>query len=457
VASLRLKARYLLGSLTPLPGTIFNRPVEVLSLANGKCMVRLRQRVSSEALLALWDPVTNALTDLTSTAPLVFQQGVGVLARSGDHSKILAAPNDSSGELAVFDTAGNLAVAPQTLGAGLIVRVAAKQDGSRFAVVFESNGSIQLLLLDAALNTIGSYPAVNIHGITFSRDGSRVLVGESSSGPSFVTVLDGHTAQLIGRVSDISIQGVSSEIEESDESQLLFGLSNRGVSFIDAATPAVLPSPVPALAAAPSLQPSEGSITGGTSVVLEGQNFSSPAQLRFGNVLASNVAVSGSTQISANSPARVSNGPVGVTALFDNGWVAFAPDAFSYGPQILQILRNAGASGGGDSVQIYGYGFGSDATKITVKIGGASTPVQKVESVSGIASSLGLDSTYPFSLQRITLQTPAGSSGKADVLVSAPAGSTTSAKTFQYLRSVQSYSKPGLFRFVLYDQKRQRV
>ncbi len=103
-SSLRAKKRYSLTGLTLLPGTIFSRPVEVLSLSNGKSMVRLRQPVSAQALLALWDPASNSLTDLTSTAPALFQQGVGVLASSGDHSKVLAAANDSSGELALFDS-----------------------------------------------------------------------------------------------------------------------------------------------------------------------------------------------------------------------------------------------------------------------------------------------------------------------------------------------------------------
>src|SRR5258708_2151806 len=92
-SALKIKNRYTLPGLTPLPSTIFNRPLELLSLSNGKAILRLRQPVSSEALLALWDPASNSLTDLTSTAPALFQQGVGVLARSGDHSKVLAASN----------------------------------------------------------------------------------------------------------------------------------------------------------------------------------------------------------------------------------------------------------------------------------------------------------------------------------------------------------------------------
>jgi hypothetical protein len=88
-SALRVKNHYVLAGLTPSPGAIFSSPVEVLSLSNGKSLVRLRQRVSSEALLALWDPASNSLSDLTSTAAVLFQQGVGVLARSGDHSKVL--------------------------------------------------------------------------------------------------------------------------------------------------------------------------------------------------------------------------------------------------------------------------------------------------------------------------------------------------------------------------------
>jgi len=152
-----------------------------------------------------------------------------------------------------------------------------------------------------------------------------------------------------------------------------------------------------------------------------------------------------------------SNGPVHATAYFGNGWLALAPDAFSYGPQILQILPNAGATSGGDSVQIYGYGFGSDAARITVKIGGCKRNGYKIESVTDIAPSLGLDASYPFPLVRITIQSPTGSSGKADVVVTSPAGSALSAKSYQYLQSVQSYSKPGFLRFVLYDQKRRRI
>jgi hypothetical protein len=457
VTSLQVTTRYLLAGLTPIPGTIFNRPEEVLSLSNGNCLIRLRQPVSSEALLALWNPSSNALTDLTSTAPALFQQGVGVLARSGDHSRVFAAANDASSEIAIYNATGTVVAGPLALGAGTIPNVAANPDATRFAAVFTPGGNTQVLLLDGSLNQVGVYLPATVNGVAFSRDGNFLYVSESSAGASFITVLNGQTAQLVCRVSDAAIQGVSSQIEDVDETQLLFGLSNRGISFVDAATSGTLSSTAPSLAPAPSLQPSEGPNIGGTSVVLAGQNFASPAQLKFGTQLVSKVTVSGPTQITATSPPNAATGALNVAAFFLGGWLTLAPDAFSYGPQILQILPNAGTPAGGDTVQIYGYGFGSDPTKISVTIGGAAATVQSVVNVKSITFSLGLDTTYPFSIECITLQTPAGTSGGADISIAAPAGSITSAKSFQFLQSVQSYSKPGLYKFLLYDQTRQRI
>ena len=455
--SLSVKDRYVPAGLTHIPNVIFDRPIEVLSVSNGKAMVRLRQPASAEALLALWDSASNSSTDLTPVAPAVFQQGVGVLPRSGDHSKVLAVANDSSGELALFDSGGNVVAGPVTMGTGTMPWAAANNDGSFFAVVFVASGNAQVLLLNASLQHVSAYSAANVSGATFSRDWKELYVAETSSGASFITVLDGQSGQLIGRVPDVPIQGVASTIEDVDETHLLFALSNRGFSFIDASMPETISLVAPTVAPAPSVQPSEGPIAGGTSTILSGQNFAGPVQVKFGSQLATNPVVSSSSQIQMVSPSSVVNGAVNLTAHFQNSWLAFAPDAFSYGPQILQVLPNCGATSGGDSVQIYGYGFGTDPTKISVKIGAATATVQKVENLTTIVASLALDASYPFSLERITLQTSAGSLGKADIIIPAPTGSTTSSKAFQYLQSTHSYPKPALFKFLIYDQPRQRI
>src|SRR5260370_28082310 len=72
-----------------------------------------------------------------------------------------------------------------------------------------------------------------------------------------------------------------------------------------------------------------------------------------------------------------------------------------------------------------------------------------------IAPSLGFDATYAFSLQRLTLLTPPGTPGKADIVINSLAGTATAPSSFQYLQSLQVFAKAALYKFVFYDQKRQ--
>jgi len=453
--SLQVKERYDIAGFQPLPNILFDRPEELLALSNGNLMMRLRQSQTSEALLALWNPSSNTLMNLTSTEPQLFQNGLGAMARTGDRTKLLVAANDTSGEVAVYDASGKILAGPRGLGTGTIPLLAANPDGSRIAVDFVSNGTSQVLLLDGSLNQVGSYATSFVNGVVFSRDGRFLYLSENAGTPPVITVLDGNNLGMIGQVPDLWLAGRRSEIEDVDATNLIFGVANRGLAFVDAGTPGSLPTTVPSFAVSPSVQPSEGLNAGGTGTTLSGQNFASSVQIKFGTLLASDASVASSTVINATSPPNAASGAVNVTAYFPSGWLALAPDAFSYGPQVLQILPNAGKPAGGDIVQIYGYGFGSDATKVSVTIGGASSIVQKTENVTSIASSLGLDASYPFPLERLTLQTPSGTAGKTDVVITSPAGSATATKAFQYLQSETFYAKPAFDKFILYDQSRQ--
>ncbi len=381
------------------------------------------------------------------------------MARTGDHSKAILGAADTTGQLSLLDANGDVVSGPQAPLAGGISFVAANPDGTRFAAAVITGNTMQIVLLDAQLNLVASQLSANIGGITFSRDGKFLYA--SGVDPTFpaVAVFDGRTLQFIGDVSDLSIQGVQSKIEDADETGLLFGIANRGVSFIDATSPGTLPPSVPYFAFPPAAQPAEGVLTGGTSVSLVGQGFESSAIVvfgtpasdqRFGNIERHSNPVECGRQM-------LVSGAANVTAYFPSGWIAVAPDAFSYGPQILKTLPNAGNNAGGDLVQIYGYGFGTDANRPAVGIGGATPTIQKVETVGAIEPSLGLDASYPFALQRITLQTPPGTAGKADIVVKSTSGTATSTGAFQFLQSVQVNANPHLYKFLLYDKLRQFV
>lgn len=454
--ALQVKARYAVQGLTPIPGSVFIRPTEVLALASGNFLVRLRQPAASEALLALWNPSSNAFTNLTSLAPAVFQNDVGVLARTGDHTHVLAAANDSSGEAAVFDLNGNLVAGPLAPMAGTISLAAANSDGSLFAMAVTTGGAPQILLLNSSLNLLATYASSGPAGLVFSLDGQSLFVDEPYGNSSVISILSTSNLQMLGQVPDIAIQGVPTSIEETGASLFLCGLGNRGVSFVDASQSVSLPQTAPVLSSAPAAFPSEGPAVGGTTVSVTGTNFSSGAQVRFGSNNPVSVTSSSNSQLQVVSPASVVNGPVNLTAYFPNGWLALAPSSFSYGPTIVRVLPNAGNTQGGDTVTIYGYGFGTSAGSISVTIAGQAATIQSVDALPAFVSTLGL-SAYPFALESIVLTTPPGTAGKADLAITSPAGSMMAAKAFQYLTSSQVYPNAALHKFIVYDETRQHL
>jgi hypothetical protein len=455
--SLQAIARYPMTGVSPIPGLVFNRPREALALASGKLGLRLRQSAASESLLALWDPVTNTATDLTPGASAVFQNGLGVIVRSDDRSRLLAAANDSSGEAVVFDGSGNVVAGPEVLGSGNIANLAANSNGSRFAALISSGGVQQVVLLDGSLNSQGTYTAANASGIVFSRDGQTLYVAEALGNGRVISALSATNLQKIGQVSDLAVQGIPTSIEEMDDSQIAWGRGNRGLGILDVSSPGVLPLPAPSLATAPSALPTEGPSAGGTSLSISGSNFPASAQIRFGSQNPITANLSGSSQMQVSSPASVSNGPVNLTIYFSNGWVAVAPDGFSYGPTVQAILPNVGASAGGDTIYLIGHGFGSSTGGIKAKIGDQSAMVQKVESLPAFSGALSLDTSYPFPVERITLTTPSGVAGKADISLATPSGNINLAKSFQYLGGRSTYANPSLYKFILYDQGRQQL
>ncbi len=450
-----MKKRYPVAGLSPVPGVVYDRPVEVIATSSEMLLVRLRQSSVVQSLLALWDPASNSFTNLTSAAPAIFQNGLGVMARSADYTHLIVAANDGSAGVALFDSSGNLLAGPQSLGAGTISFIASNADGSRFAAVLVSGGSSQLLSFDSQFNLLGNYVASNVSGLVFSRDGQTLYVAESLGNGRVVTALSASSLQKMGQIPDLTVQGMPSTVEDIDASQMLCGLSNRGVSFLDASQFVALNSPAPMFASAPAAQPAEAPNVGAITVSISGTNFPNGASVRFGSQNAGNASSVTATQLQLTSPASAASGPVNLTAYFSNNWIALVPAAFSFGPSIAEILPNAAASTGGSTIEIYGYGFGSDPGQISVTIGGQAASVKSADAIPAFAGSLGLDVSYPFSLERITVTTPAGTAGKADVSVDSPTGSTTQSKGFQFLAASQTFADPSLYKFVLYDSSRQ--
>lgn len=455
--TLQVVARYSVPGLSPIPSAVFIRPTEVLALAGGQALVRLRQAAAGESLLALWNPSSNIFSNLTTLAPAVFQNGAGVVARSGDHTCVLAAANDSSSELALFSANGVLLAGPVAPVAGTISVAAANSDGSRFAINVTAGGTSQILLLDAKFNTLASYATSGASSLLFSADGQSLYAVEPYGNASVLSVLSATNLQKTGQIPDIAIQGMPTRIAELGVAPFVYGLGNRGVTYLDISQTSSLPSTVPTFASAPVSQPSEGPAVGGTALTLSGANFSSSPQVRFGATNPVAASSASSSQVQVTSPPSVAPGPVNLTAYFSDGWLALAPNAFSYGPKILRVLPNAGSSAGGDTVNVYGYGFGGNSGNVTATIGGQVATIVSVDTLPAIIGALGLDATFPFPLERVVLKTPPGAAGKADLSITSAGGSVTSAKAFQYLTSSQTYANAALHKFIVYEPSRQRL
>jgi hypothetical protein len=111
--------------------------------------------------------------------------------------------------------------------------------------------------------------------------------------------------------------------------------------------------------------PTSGPLSGGTSVVITGSNYHSPATVSFGGVAAIQAVVQNTTTIVARSPAE-SAGSVDVTVTTAGGTSATsAADVYTYQapPTVTSVSPSDGPSSGGTSVTITGTNF-QGSTKV---------------------------------------------------------------------------------------------
>jgi hypothetical protein len=162
----------------------------------------------------------------------------------------------------------------------------------------------------------------------------------------------------------------------------------------------------------------------------------------FGSQNASSVSASSGT-ISVTTPPGAP-GPADVCALASDGGVQVLPEAFSYGPTVLEITPNAATADGGMGV-IFGHGLGpvnsnNTPSNLQVTVGGKSAAlIALIENVYSIDSP-------PFQLQAVTYQIPAGgTAGSAtNVSVNTNSGSVTVQSGITYLPAVQQYPLSGV-------------
>jgi hypothetical protein len=163
-----------------------------------------------------------------------------------------------------------------------------------------------------------------------------------------------------------------------------------------------------------SISPTEGPVSGGAQVTINGANFESGATVAFGGVNATSVSFVNSTELQAVAPAGAV-GAATVEVTNPGGGNVSLANAFTYdvGPAVTSVSPTSGSAAGGTTVTITGSGFESGAS-VTFGV----TPATSVTVVSST---------------EIQAVTPAEAAGAAGVTVSnsnSTVGTLASAFTF---------------------------
>ncbi len=453
-ASLQVVKRYTVPTSTNQESSM---PDLIANTSNGTALVGMTNFSSPPSYyLERWNPTTNTFTDLTAPGVSAW---INQMVRTGDGAKVLVVDYGSDVNMAVYDASSNTFTASGESPVGGVVDVAGNPTSHQFAVAALTG----FAFVDATLNTLATI-TINggIWGMTYSPDGSKLYVSVtemngSASAPLILTY-DTNTYQQIGVAP--SETGVCitpfprPSPDTADTSGLVYSIANHGLNVDDSTNyQNVLSLPVGppcfgggASGAAPLNQPYPTTLAQSAFDVLP--------DIWFGNARGTNAELNFPT-VSVTAPPSATPGLVNMTLVFPDGWFAFAPQAFSYGSQILFTGASAGPEQGGGSLALIGYGLIGGTGVPTVSIGGQVAVVASATSYGG--SNGGSTVGYPFGrIHEVIVTVPPGLPGPADITVLSDAGTATLPHAFTYLQ-VNDYPSFDAFSYVLYDSQRHWV
>jgi hypothetical protein len=420
------------------------QPLRPVTLASGKVLVAMGDYPPNE-----WDPVANVWSNPT---PQGFAPQDTLIRRSADHSKVVVATINEE-TLAIFDSATNSYGPVQNIATNA---AALNSTGSRMAVLGPSPtlpGGNQVTLFDQNFKAVATYQLTGGSDVIFSLDDSVVFVQEGN----YTTALSATDLSFLGQVSGPRSGGVDYP-SDIDETNMIFspggGTGGGTTAFTDASSPCALGTNQPVNVA---LNPPQGTLSAPSAVTLSAASgITAQSQVYFGAAPGSpqatpgtNLAPSPPTSIQVTPPASQTAGAVNVTVTNPDGWVAIAPEAFSYGSSVLAVGTDSGPATGGTSVTLYGYGLDFDLAQVQVTIGGKAATVTSAFAAPRIS--------YTFSIDQVVFTTPAGNPGAADLVVTTPVGTATVTGGFHYLQSAENYAVSNSLTEAVYDQLRQRL
>lgn len=408
----------------------------------------------------IWDPSTNALNTGSSGSGSLCN-GNGGIALDGTRTFVLVTTVDEGGgplPLCSYDTATGVATyttyVPST--ATFVRQIVPTPDGTKVFVTTNLDGvdvfNPQTLQQIEQIGPPGYGMPNAAGGAVMSLDGKTLYLVDQATGAIFG--YDTTSYQHVSTVAHPFINDSQSWMVAGamDSTGLMIGPIGHGVGFADANVPET--NSMPDAAELVDVTPDTGSVSGGTD--LTAGNDAQPgltyalSQFYIGNSLISGAEWSYTTvdqngMVSAQTPVASSGMAVDLTALFADGTVALAPEGYSYGPTILEVVPNAATADGGQQGAVIGYGFGSSASTVSVTVGGQSAPVQELYDYAPI-------SPYPFPVETLTFTIPPGIAGATTISITSASGTATG--TFTYTPESVSYPVSAALQEGIYDAHR---
>lgn len=427
--------------------------LEALVLADGRLALLGEQggipSVDGATEFAIWNPSDNAFTLYGgSGSPMpcgLYVENIGGFSRSIDRTKIILGSVDGGGLCEVDEETGQgmYGLVPSFS----MSRLVQSPDGNYF-VFADYPGKANVY--DA--HTLSLVTQYAVSGDTSSAAGffisadSKTLFVPSDAIIYAYDLLSGNPVGWLPNIFVPTITGGSGvgpvanpNFQANDGTGLFFGPAEEGVGFLDTSTMQTMPVGTQLLNG--YLNPATGPVSGGTAVQIPEPNAVGPlGAIYFGPNRGTGLSGDSGT-VSANAPAG-NPGPVDVSLFTTDGGIQLLPEAFSYGPTVLEVTPNMSAAEGGTGT-IYGYGLGPTSSttipsSLRITVGG------KAAQVTSFAPNAYPTQAPPFPLQSASYTIPSGLAGSSeDVVVSTSSGSATAHAALTYLPGIRQFPLPG--------------
>ena len=421
-------------------------------LADGRlALIGPYNGVDGTSSIAVWNPSDNSLTVYGAyggqgTEPCDLFTNFGGFTRTVDRSHILLGTYGS--DRCALDPSNGTYV---TSAGGQNSTLMFPTPDGRYIILPSYYPFMGAVVLDAhTLATVAQFPTMGDTG----SDAAFVISPDSKTlyvpSQSIIYAYDIASGQLVGWPPNLHVPTLSGgvafgppfgpNLQATDGSGVFAGPMEEGIAFVDLSV--LNAGPVGTQFADGELITATGPSSGGTATQWRAPGVLAPlSYVYFGLQQATAISYSSDNIFATSPPGNA--GPVDVYTFVADGGMQVLPEAFSYGPTILEVTPNTATAEGGGTGSIYGYGFGPTNSGtipagLQVAINGVAT---QVTAFSGCAYPV---SPAPFPLQSIAYVIPAGVSGTAvDVSVTTSAGSATAAGALTYLGPIQQFHLPG--------------